>query len=65
MVDTTGAGDAFAGVFAARLAAGDSLLEAARLGTAAGSLAVRVPGAQQHYADLDTLRATAGTEGKD
>jgi ribokinase len=65
VVDTTGAGDAFAGVFAARLAAGDSLLEAARLGIAAGSLAVRVSGAQQHHADLDTLRAIAATIGKD
>lgn len=58
VTDTTGAGDAFVGVLAARLAAGDSLLDAARLGTAAGSLAVRVAGAQQHRADLDTLRAT-------
>jgi ribokinase len=65
VADTTGAGDAFVGVFAARLAAGDSLLEAARLGTAAGSLAVRTAGAQQHYADLETLRATVATEGKD
>lgn len=65
VVDTTGAGDAFAGVFAARLAAGDSLVAAARLGIAAGSLAVRVPGAQGHDADLDTLRAVAGTLGKD
>jgi ribokinase len=65
VVDTTGAGDAFAGVFAARLAAGDSLLEAGRLGIAAGSLAVRVSGAQQHHADLDTLRAIAATIGKD
>lgn len=65
VVDTTGAGDAFAGVFAARLAAGDSLLEAARLGIAAGSLAVRVSGAQQQHADLDTLRAIAATVGKD
>lgn len=56
VVDTTGAGDAFAGVLAARLAAGDSLLEAARWGTAAGSLAVRATGAQESYADLDTLR---------
>ncbi|HEX4250647.1 MAG TPA: ribokinase [Pseudonocardia sp.] len=55
VVDTTGAGDAFAGVLAARLAAGDSLLEAARWGTAAGSLAVRATGAQESYADLDTL----------
>ncbi|MER6784064.1 ribokinase [Streptomyces sp. NPDC000658] len=65
VVDTTGAGDAFTGVFAARLAAGDSLLEAARLGIAAGSLAVRTPGAQQHHVDLDTLRAMAGTTGRD
>ena len=61
VVDTTGAGDAFAGVLAARLAAGDSLLDAARLGIAAGSLAVRVSGAPQQYADLATLRALAPT----
>ncbi|WP_078960420.1 ribokinase [Streptomyces sp. NRRL WC-3618] len=61
VVDTTGAGDAFTGVFAARLAAGDSILAAARLGIAAGSLAVRVAGAQQHHVDLETLRAMAGT----
>jgi ribokinase len=61
VADTTGAGDAVTGVFAARLAAGDPLLEAARLGIAAGSLAVRVPGVQQHSADLETLRATAAT----
>jgi ribokinase len=59
VVDTTGAGDAFAGVLAARLAAGDSLLDAARLGIAAGSMAVRVSGAPQQYADLATLRALA------
>ncbi|MDX3516951.1 ribokinase [Streptomyces scabiei] len=61
VVDTTGAGDAFAGVLAARLAAGDSLLDAARLGIAAGSMAVRVSGAPQQYADLATLRAFAAT----
>ncbi|MFI7293139.1 ribokinase [Streptomyces sp. NPDC050121] len=61
VVDTTGAGDAFAGVLAARLAAGDPLLDAARLGIAAGSLAVRVSGAPQQYADLATLRALAPT----
>jgi ribokinase len=65
VTDTTGAGDAFVGVFAARLAAGDSLLQAARLGTAAGSLAVRTAGAQQYSADLDTLRATAARESED
>jgi ribokinase len=65
VTDTTGAGDAFVGVFAARLAAGDSLMQAARLGTAAGSLAVRTAGAQHYHADLDTLRATAAQEKKD
>jgi ribokinase len=60
VVDTTGAGDAFAGALAARLAAGDSLLTAARWGVAAGSLAVRAPGAQESYADLDTLREAIG-----
>ncbi|HEY2204387.1 MAG TPA: ribokinase [Pseudonocardia sp.] len=58
VVDTTGAGDAFAGVLAARLAAGDDLAEAARWGAAAGSLAVRAAGAQESYADAGTLRRT-------
>ena len=67
VVDTTGAGDAFAGVLAARLAAGDPLLTAARLGNAAGSLTVRVPGARHPHLDLDTLRAVAagGHPGRD
>lgn len=58
VADTTGAGDAFVGVFAARLAAGDSLLDAARLGTAAGSVAARTAGAQQYDADVASLLAT-------
>ena len=41
VVDTTGAGDAFVGVLAARLAAGDTLVDASRWGVVAGSLAVR------------------------
>lgn len=46
VVDTTGAGDAFAGAFlAVWLTTGDALL-AARYGTAAGSLIVSVEGAQ-------------------
>jgi len=40
VVDQTGAGDAFTGTLAARLALGDPLIEAARLGLAAASLAV-------------------------
>ena len=58
VVDTTGAGDAFAGVLAARLAAGDPLPEAATWGSAAGSLAVRSPGTQESYPDAATIRAT-------
>ncbi len=46
VVDTTGAGDAFAGVLAARLAAGDALRMAARVATAAAALAVGRAGAQ-------------------
>ena len=56
VVDSTGAGDAFCGVFAARVAAGDSPTEALRWAVTAGSLSVRRPTAQESYADLDELR---------
>jgi ribokinase len=46
VVDTTGAGDAFSGAFAARLAAGADALAAARYGVAAGSFSVTKAGAQ-------------------
>jgi ribokinase len=55
VVDTTGAGDAFAGVLAARLADGDPLVQACRWGVVAGALAVRGIGAQDSYPDLPTL----------
>ncbi len=45
VVDTTGAGDAFCGALAARLAAGDDLLGATRWAAAAGALATTVAGA--------------------
>lgn len=45
VVDTTGAGDAFCGSLAARLAAGDDLVSAATWASAAGALAVTVAGA--------------------
>ena len=45
VVDSTGAGDCFVGVAAARLAAGSSLIDAARAGNAAASLAVQRHGA--------------------
>lgn len=40
LVDQTGAGDVFVGTVAGRLALGDDLVEAARLGTAASSLSL-------------------------
>ncbi len=45
VVDTTGAGDAFCGAFAAALARGEGAVTAARSGVIAGSLATTVPGA--------------------
>lgn len=44
-IDTTGAGDAFCGALAARLAAGDDLRLAVRYAAAAGALATTVAGA--------------------
>lgn len=46
VVDTVGAGDAYCGTLGARLAAGDSLLAAARYAGAAASLSVTRPGAE-------------------
>jgi ribokinase len=57
-VDTTAAGDAFAGGFAARLAEGASLADALRWAVAAGSLAVTSFGAAPSIpvrADLERL----------
>jgi ribokinase len=45
VLDTTGAGDAFAGTLAAALAAGAGLDQAVRRGTAAGALSVGRAGA--------------------
>lgn len=44
-IDTTGAGDTFCGSLSARLAAGDSLEDAARFASAAGALCTTVAGA--------------------
>ena len=46
VVDTTGAGDAFVGALAARLAKGSGLLEAARFGVAVGSTTTSRRGAR-------------------
>jgi ribokinase len=50
-VDTTGAGDAFCGALAARLAAGASLTDAARFACAAGALACTGLGARAALPD--------------
>jgi ribokinase len=57
VVDTTGSGDAFTGGLAHRLAAGDSLVEAARFAARAGALAATRSGAQSSYAALVDLSA--------
>ncbi|MFD7661609.1 ribokinase [Streptomyces sp. NPDC059788] len=54
-VDTTGAGDAFTGALATRLARGDSLTEAARFAVRVGAAAVTKPGAQPSYPTPDEL----------
>ncbi|MEV5592306.1 ribokinase [Streptomyces sp. NPDC052496] len=54
-VDTTGAGDAFTGALATRLARGDSLTDAARFAVRVGAAAVTKPGAQPSYPTLDEL----------
>lgn len=58
-VDTTGSGDAFTGGLAMRLAAGDSLVEAARYASVAAAHAATGRGAQASYgtdADVVALR---------
>ncbi|MFC5144213.1 ribokinase [Streptomyces aureoversilis] len=59
-VDTTGAGDAFTGALAARLAAGAPLPEAARFAVRVGAAAVTRPGAQPSYPTLDELPPEPG-----
>lgn len=54
-VDTTGAGDAFAGALAVALVRGASLREAARAGVVAASLAVRRFGSCTSYPSRDEL----------
>ncbi|SDH54760.1 ribokinase [Lentzea fradiae] len=49
VVDTTGAGDAFAGALSARLAEGDDLVEAARYAAKVAALSVTKAGAQPSY----------------
>ena len=60
-VDTTGAGDTFAGVLAAALAAGRPLADAARHASAAGSLACTRPGAQSSQPDRAEIESAAAS----
>jgi ribokinase len=55
VVDTTGAGDAFCGAFAAWIADGSTLEEATRAGVAAGSCAVGRSGAQPSLPTRDEI----------
>ena len=62
VVDTTGAGDAFCGVFTAALAAGHQVEIALRWGQAAGALAAATPGAQPSMPMADQIRRLAESE---
>ena len=57
VVETTGAGDAFVGGFAAALAAGADPLEAARFGSAAAGISVTRPGAAPAMPHRDEIEA--------
>lgn len=56
-VDTTGAGDAFVGAAAAELAAGASLVNAARFATVVAAVSVQRLGAQASYPDRTEAEA--------
>ena len=56
VVDTTGAGDTFSGVLAARLAAGDELADAVGFAVTAASISVTRPGARDGMPSLSDIR---------
>ena len=58
-MDTTGAGDAFNGAFAAAMAKGESIIQAAKIACAFASLAVEKEGASNmpEYKDVLTRLA--------
>ena len=62
VVDTTGAGDAFCGVFTAALAAGRPVEIALRWSQAAGALAAATPGAQPSMPKAEDIGQLAETE---
>ncbi len=55
VVDATGAGDAFTGALAARLAAGEDVHAATRFAVRAGAAAVRAAGAQSSFPTAEEL----------
>ncbi|TDU87093.1 pfkB family carbohydrate kinase [Kribbella voronezhensis] len=59
VVDQTGAGDSFAGTVTARLALGDQLIDAVRLGVSAASLSVGGLGGTGRVATLEESQAHA------
>jgi len=61
VVDTTAAGDAFVGAFAVALTEGQTPVEAARWGCAAGALACTVLGAQPSLPHRAAVAALAGS----
>lgn len=60
-VDTTGAGDAFTGAVAVRLAAGDSLAAAATFASVAAALATTAKGTQAAYPSVADVHARLAT----
>lgn len=63
VVDTTGAGDTFNGVFAARISLGDSIEVAANLANRAAAISVGRVGARAGMPEPDDLGALAHTAG--
>ena len=61
VIDTTGAGDAFTGAFAARLATGADPFTAAQTGVVAGSLATTLPGAYPSIPRRDAIQRMLAT----
>jgi len=63
VVETTGAGDAFNGGFAAALARGMHPLDAVRFGSATAAISVTRPGTAPSMPNLDEVRALLATSG--
>ena len=63
MVDTTGAGDAWCGTFAAAIHSGRGLIQAMQMASVAGSLSCMEEGAQDSYAYLGDIEKNLGRLG--